>query len=101
MELSSIFFPKIGGRDFDRLTRAGDCFEDHELDLLEVLVGAGKDDACHALADFIGRWKPSFAGKIFSGRKQPVLGERLDQLRDDRSFEFEMGVPHRMARSVG
>jgi hypothetical protein len=68
----------------------------HELDLLELLVGAGRDRARGQRAARLELREPVVVLQLLAGLEQPVVGEGLDDLLDHRPLDAEMRVAHRM-----
>ena len=82
---------KIGRHDFHRRARRADRLQDHELNLLQILVGTRGYRPRHAIADGCERRKPALTDQALTGHEEPIIGKSTDDLRNDR------GLPMRSA----
>ena len=73
----------------------------HVLDLLHVLVWSRGDDAGGDRAGLLEVREPVLGQQRLAGGVEPVVGEGVGQLLDDRPFALEMGVEHDERRVVG
>ena len=92
---------KIGRHHADRHRGAADDLQQHQLDLLEILVGARRNHARHAVASGHDVREPGCAFKVLADRESPVAPERGHQLRHHRTGEAEVRVRHRPERLGG